>query len=323
MGADASMNKSPAHELNGEAWLQAENLNLSAPVAQQFYMQMGLTRQFEEAILKLFEQNELAGTTHTSMGQEANAVGIVNAMDRTRDTIWSNHRCHGHFLAYCGDALGLMAEIMGRETGVCGGRGGSQHLCSGRFRSNGVQGGIVPLAVGSAMARRSEGAIATVFLGDGTMGEGIVYESLNMASLWSAPVLMVVEDNGIAQTTPKAFGVAGSIVERAQPFGVKTYAYAGTDVLAINTIAQEAVNFVRSEGRPAWFVIETHRIGPHSKGDDTRDATTIAAAQSADPLDVLADHLTPDITEQLVTRCRAIIDRAVADARKAPFACAS
>ena len=161
-------------------------LALYRPLEGRFYQQMVLIRLVEEKLLELFNEGRIHGTTHTSIGQEANAVGILNAIDRDCDIVWSNHRCHGHFLAYSGEIEGLIAEVMGKSSGVSGGRGGSQHLCHRNFHSNGIQGGIVPIAVGSALAKKATGAIAIVFLGDGTMGEGLVYESLNLAALYRA-----------------------------------------------------------------------------------------------------------------------------------------
>jgi TPP-dependent pyruvate/acetoin dehydrogenase alpha subunit len=260
----------------------------------------------------------LFGTTHTSIGQEANAVGVINALDRDRDIVWSNHRCHGHFLAYSGEVEGLIAEIMGRVTGICGGRGGSQHLCYRNFHSNGIQGGIAPVAVGSALARKDEGAVAVVFLGDGTMGEGAVYESLNLASVFRAPVLFVVEDNDIAQTTPKSLTVSGSIVARAEPFGIRTFAYDGNDPLAICELAKEAVGYVRAESRPAWLYLRTERIGPHSKGDDTRPALRLEQARARDPLPPMRQRIAD--FEEIDAFCRSVVDGAVESAAAAAMA---
>ncbi len=119
------------------------------------------------------------------------------------DLIFSNHRCHGHYLARTGDVDGLMAEIMGRATGICGGRGGSQHICAHGVFSNGVQGGIAPVAAGLALAQNltQSGHIAVCFIGDGTLGEGVLYETLNIASKWKLPLLVVLENNGYAQST--------------------------------------------------------------------------------------------------------------------------
>ena len=142
------------------------------------FKNMVLIRKFEEKILELFSLGKISGTTHTYIGQEANAVGIFSILDGD-EIIFSNHRCHGHFLAYGGDPYLLAAELMGKSTGLVGGRGGSQHLQYKDFYSNGIQGGIVPVATGMAFAEKilNTKRMAIVFLGDGTFGEGVVYES--------------------------------------------------------------------------------------------------------------------------------------------------
>lgn len=312
-------NHYPAEWFDPEA---RDSINLifgdSTLLDERFYLQMGVVRRFELTLLEMFSRNELFGTTHTCMGQEANAVGLIAVLDLERDVVWSNHRCHGHFLAYGGPIDRLFAEIMGRKSGVCGGRGGSQHLCWRNFYSNGIQGGIAPLAVGCAMAERAEGAVAVAFLGDGTTGEGSLYESLNIASLWNLPVLFVVEDNGIAQTTPKGLAVSGSITERARPFGIDCYSYGGTDVRAIHDLAGEVVAEVRARSRPAWLHLETVRLGPHSKGDDTRSPDELAALTALDPLVVHRPRIgDPDRIDQL---CQIIITHALKTASAAPIA---
>src|SRR6185503_13815835 len=137
-----------------------------------FYERMFFIRRFEETLLDLFSLGKLVGTTHTYIGQEANATGLIDHLDPEVDTIFSNHRCHGHYLAFTDDAFGLLCEVMGKAPGVCGGKGGSQHLCKGNFYSNGVLGSIVPVATGIGLAekRKGTGAVSTVFLGDGTLG---------------------------------------------------------------------------------------------------------------------------------------------------------
>jgi TPP-dependent pyruvate/acetoin dehydrogenase alpha subunit len=293
-------------------------LALERPRPERYFQQMVLIRTLETTLLDMFSRGLLGGTTHTSLGQEANAVGVVDALDRAVDTIWSNHRCHGHFIAYSGEILGLLAEIMGRIDGVSGGRGGSQHLCYRNFRSNGIQGGIAPVAVGTAMAGRDDGAITTVFLGDGTMGQGAVYESLNLAAILNAPVLFVIEDNGIAQTTPKWRTVAGSIRERSLPFGVRAFDYDGFDPMAINDVAQQAVEYVRGQSRPAWLTIRTERLGPHSKGDDTRTEAEMERARARDPLPPLrAKIANPEAIEAF---CGAAVLTAIEACEQAPMA---
>jgi len=295
-------------------------LGLDLPLAERFYFQMHLIRTVEETLLDLFTKGELYGTTHTCIGQEADAVGVLNAVDRERDMIFSNHRGHGHFLAYCGHTEGLLAEIMGRRSGVCGGRGGSQHLHWKNFCSTGVQGGFVPLAVGAAYAERKSGAIAVSFLGDGTLGEGTVYEGLNLASLWAAPVLFVVEDNGIAQTTPRTLAMSGSIAARGEAFGIASRSLDTTDVAEIHATATELCEVVRRERRPAWLHLKTVRLGPHSKGDDTRGAEEMDALALRDPLLVQRPRVRhPEALESL---SRDIVERALAGARSAATACA-
>ena len=301
-----------------------ENFDWSAlgqnlPQPERFYWQMALIRATEQLLLRLFQDNKLFGTTHTCLGQEANAVGVINALERDRDSVWSNHRCHGHFLAYCGQATRLLAEVMGRIGGVCGGRGGSQHLSWAGFHSSGVQGGIVPLALGAAFADRSRGAVSAVFLGDGTMGEGLVYEGLNLASLWRLPVLFVIEDNGIAQTTARRLAVSGSIAERARPFGMRSFSHAGTDVLAIHDLARDAVAGIREGGGPAWLHIETVRLGPHSKGDDTRAASELEALWAQDPLALHGPRIAT--RAEIDRQVAALVAQALEDAERMPIAC--
>ena len=254
--------------------------------AARSYAQMFLIRRFEETLLEMFSLGKLVGTTHTCIGQEANAVGVVGALEPERDVVFSNHRCHGHYLAFTDDVQGLLREVMGREGGTCGGKGGSQHLCKGNFYSNGVQGSIVPVATGMALAEREKGTdgVTTVFLGDGTLGQGTVYECLNMASVWSLPLLIVVENNFYAQSTPSQLTVAGSIPERAQAFSVDTRHLETTDVEPIRAAAEEAVAHVREQGRPFFLVLDTYRFSPHSKGDENRDEAEIEARRQHDPL---------------------------------------
>src|SRR3989304_4350572 len=181
-----------------------------------FYERMYFIRRFEETLLELFGQGKLVGTTHTYIGQEADAVGGIAHLDPGRDVVFSTPRCHGHYLAFTEDALGLLCEVMGKAPGVCGGKGGSQHLCKGNFYSNGVLGSIVPVATGIALPEKGKGtgAVSTAFLGDGTLGEGGTYESLKLASVWKLPVLFVVENNHYAQSTPVELVLAGSITPR-------------------------------------------------------------------------------------------------------------
>ena len=189
----------------------------------ELYRGLCRIRHFEEAVLYAFPKGMFYGTTHTYLGQEANAVGVLAHLN-PGDIVFSNHRCHGHFIAYGGDLRSLFAELMGKATGVCGGLGGSQHLHWKNFYSNGILGSTVPVAVGTALAEKAKGskAITIAFLGDGALGEGVVYEGLNIASLWKAPILFILENNHIAQTTPIELAMAGEIPARFAAFGRNT-----------------------------------------------------------------------------------------------------
>jgi TPP-dependent pyruvate/acetoin dehydrogenase alpha subunit len=247
-------------------------------------------------VLEKFPSGVFYGTTHTYLGQEANAVAVLSCA-QPDDIVVSNHRCHGHFLAYGGDPQALFAELMGRATGVCGGRGGSQHLHWRNFYSNGVLGGTVPLATGMALAEkmRHSGAAAIVFLGDGTLGEGVVYEALNMASLWQAPILYVVENNHIAQTTPAGLAVSGDIMARFQAFGIPSLELDSSDVLEILPAARRLLDEVHRQSSPRALILHTARFGPHSKGDDTRDPSLVAQLhRQRDPLVIHGARLPDD-----------------------------
>lgn len=285
---------------------------------ERYFFEMSLIRHFEQALLRLFSENKLFGTTHTSLGQECNAVGFLDRIATDRDVIWSSHRCHGHFIAYSGNIQGLFAEIMGKRTGVSGGRGGSQHICYHRFYSNGIQGGITPQAVGAAYARKKEGAVAIAFIGDGTLGEGALYESLNLAALWQCPAIFVVEDNGIAQTTPSHLAVSGSAADRARAFGIRSFSLDTKNVLDIAALAQDVIAYVRTDGKPAWVHLKSVRLGPHSKGDDTRSADEMKQLRDNDPLLLYRRDIAR--AEAIEARCAALVQQAMAAAIAAPDA---
>ena len=242
-------------------------------------------RTFEETILRLFSENKLSGTTHTCIGQEATAVGIMEHI-APEDKVFSNHRCHGHYLAYGGPMESLLAEIMSRESGLCQGRGGSQHIHYRNFYSNGVQGGIVPNAVGMAWADRlhDEPGVTVVFIGDGTLGQGLVYESFNMASLYECPVLFVIEDNGYAMSTPRDKAVSGEIALRPAAFGIETAEITSNDVEELDLAFAAAFAYVRTHRKPFCQIVHNYRLAAHSKGDDVRDAAEIEAWRKKDPI---------------------------------------
>ena len=284
------------------------------------YRELYLIRRFEDTLLDLFSQGKLHGTTHTCIGQEANAVGVVAQLERGRDAIFSNHRCHGHYLAFTDDVDGLLCEVMGKEGGVCGGRGGSQHLCNDGFYSNGILGSTVPVATGMALAERERGAgaIAVSFLGDGTLGQGVVYESFNLASLWSLPILFVVENNGYAQSTPTRLELAVEVAARGTAFGIETRQLDTTDVVEIARVAAETVASIRAASRPRLLILDTYRLSPHSKGDDVRDPGEIEAARARDPLAVAARYVPVNDRHAIEAACELRLAAAVARAEAAP-----
>ena len=252
---------------------------------QNFYFEMKLIRTFEEKLLNLFEKNLIGGTTHTYIGQESNSTAIFDFINKQEDIIWSNHRCHGHFISYCGKIIDLMAEIVGKKDGICNGRGGSQHLNYKNFYSNGILGGSLPQALGASYAiKDNKDAIAVVFIGDGTLGSGYLYETMNLASLWSCPILFICENNFIAQTTPSKLTLSGEISLRPKAFGISTYECYEYNIKDISAISKKAIEEVRQERRPVFLEIGSVRLGPHSKGDDTREDITIEKIKNLDPM---------------------------------------
>ncbi|WIM99571.1 thiamine pyrophosphate-dependent dehydrogenase E1 component subunit alpha [Actinoplanes oblitus] len=286
------------------------------PLAHRRYRRMRFIRRFEETLLQLFEEGALNGTTHACIGQEADAVAVTEHL-ADGDHIFSNHRCHGHYLAHSGDALGLMAEIMGKEAGVCRGLGGSQHICAPGFKSNGVQGGIVPNAAGIALANQLSGndAVSVVFIGDGTLGEGVVYETLNMAALWKLPLLVVCEDNRWAQSTPIAANLAGDMASRFAAFGVPVREVDSTDVQELSEIAGAEVAAVRSGEGPRVLLIHTYRLCHHSKSDDERPEREIAERWLVEPLVVHGRRLDEADRRRIEDEVETALSEVVATAR--------
>ena len=287
---------------------------------ERFYRLIARIRRFEEIVLENFPKGIFWGTTHTYIGQEANAVGVLSHLSEN-DIVFSNHRSHGHFIAYGGDMYALFAELMGKPDGVCGGRGGSQHLHWKNFYSNGIQGGIVPIACGMALAEKFKGtrAVTVVFMGDGTMGEGVVYESFNMASLWQIPILFVVENNRIAQTTPIEMTVAGKIIDRFKAFAIPVKELDTSDVLEIYEAAATLIDTIRSGGNPQALILHTYRFGPHSKGDDTRDAKMMREIMnSRDPLRIHGKRIPMKQREKIMQEVQEELDVIFQRALKAP-----
>ena len=300
---------------------QFNSKTVSQSKLEYSYRSMLRIRRFEETVLVEFSRGHFFGTTHTYIGQEANAVGVLENIDPD-DIVVSNHRSHGHFLAYGGDLRALFAEIMGKSTGVSGGRGGSQHLHWKNFYSNGVLGGTIPIATGLALAEKfnQRETITVTFLGDGALGEGILYESLNMASLWSAPILFVLENNHIAQTTPVEMNLAGDIASRFSAFSIETEVLDTSDVLEIQSAARQSISEVRKSSSPQALILNTYRFGPHSKGDDTRPKEQILALQkNRDPLLIHEKHFNQDQIKTIKQEVNHEVSQAFQEAIADPF----
>jgi 2-oxoisovalerate dehydrogenase E1 component len=278
-----------------------------------------LIRAFEERLLRLFAEGKLFGTVHTCIGQELTGIALAESL-RDGDNVCSTHRCHGHFIARTGDVDGLLAEIMGRTTGVCGGRGGSQHVYAKGFFSNGVQGGMLPVAGGLAFAQKHVGArsITVAFIGDGTLGEGVLYEVLNVVSKWELPLLVIVENNLYAQSTHHEQTLAGDIGTRAAAFGLFNARTSVWDPTDLRRTIDRAVAHVREERRPALLEVDAYRLMAHSKGDDDRDRAEVEAYWARDPLSLFGQEK-KKLARRLRSQAERRIDQAVSRAEAAPY----
>ena len=248
-------------------------------------------RVFEERVGELTRADEVHGLVHLSIGQEAVAAGVCRQL-RPDDAVYSNHRAHGHAIAKGAPLGGIMAELMGRSDGLCRGLGGSMHLVDfdhGLLGATGVVGGNVPLALGSALASRLLGGdqVAVVFFGDGAVQSGIFVESVNLATLWRLPVILVCENNGFAEFTPRS---AHTNVERVSdvvsPYGLGRETVDGNDVVAVHsTFARFLAAARRGEG-PLLLECLTHRLRGHYEGDPQRYREALAAEkwQELDPI---------------------------------------
>jgi len=257
------------------------------------YRTMRRIRSAELRLAELFAGGEVPGFIHLSIGQEAVAAGVMAAL-QPADTIASNHRGHGHCLARGVDLTGLFAEIMGRDTGLCRGRGGSMHVADmriGMLGANGIVGAGIPLAVGSALAHQVRGndGVAVVFFGDGALAEGVLHESLNLASLWKLPLLLVCENNGWSEFSPAEQQFSAKPLELAAAFGVAGEQVDGNDVVAVLDAAMRLRAQVAGEG-PRMLECITDRVRGHYEGDPQRYRAG-TTRELTDPLDACRRRL--------------------------------
>ena len=246
---------------------------METKVMKDLYYQMLLIRRFEEKVLEMFAYDKLSGSMfHVCIGEEAVGAAAMSVINRD-DYITSTHRGHGHFIAKGGDLKLMMAELFGKETGYCKGKGGSMHIADisfGHLGANGIVGGGFALATGAAYASklRKDGKVTLCFFGDGAANEGLFHESLNMAGLWKLPIVYICENNQYALSTPYGKSSASAtIAERAPSYGMKGVTVDGMDVLAVREAVKEAVDNARSGGGPALVECLTYRFYGHSRGD--------------------------------------------------------
>jgi acetoin:2,6-dichlorophenolindophenol oxidoreductase subunit alpha len=280
---------------------------VTAPeLVHRLYRTMSLIRAFEQTASRLLASGELAGFLHLSIGQEAVAAGVCDVLSE-QDYLTTTHRGHGHCIAKGARPDAMFAEIFGRAAGYCAGRSGSMHVADpalGILGANAIVGAGIPIAAGGALAAvvRGEPRVAAAFFGDGAVAEGVFHESLNLAALWSLPVVFVCENNGFAELTPTGVHLrATSVAEYAAPHRVPAESVDGTDVLAVRAAAARAVDRARDGGGPTLLECRTNRWHGHFEGDaqQYRTAAGLAAARARDPLRLLADAAGPELAGDL------------------------
>ncbi|WP_455924809.1 thiamine pyrophosphate-dependent dehydrogenase E1 component subunit alpha [Pseudomonas putida] len=246
--------------------------SLSADQLLHAYRVMRTIRVFEERLHVEFATGEIPGFVHLYAGEEASAAGVMAHLGDT-DFIASTHRGHGHCIAKGVDVYGMMAEIYGKKTGVCQGKGGSMHIADmekGMLGANGIVGAGAPLAVGAALAAKLKGTdgVGVAFFGDGGSNEGAVFEAMNMASVWNLPCIFVAENNGYAEATASNWSVAcDHIADRAVGFGMPGVTVDGFDFFAVHEAAGAAIERARAGEGPSLIEVKLTRYYGHFEGD--------------------------------------------------------
>jgi len=237
-------------------------------VALQLYRKMVLCRKFEEKVVELVNKNEIYGTTHEYVGEEAVAVGVCSAL-RNDDLISSTHRGHGHIISKGGDIKYMFAELLGRVDGYNKGKGGSMHIADvniGVLGANGIVGAGVPIAVGAALAIKVKkmDKVVISFFGDGASNQGVVHEAMNMAAIWDLPIIFVCENNQYAVSTSVKYSLRiENISERARAYGFEGKTIDGMDVLEVYNSSKEIISKTRSENKPFLLECKTYRYSGH------------------------------------------------------------
>ncbi len=300
-------------------------MKLQSDQARDMLRKMYEIRFFEETVDDLFARGLVHGTMHLSVGQEASAVGSIFALNKD-DYILSTHRGHGHCIAKGADINLMMAEFMGKETGYCRGRGGSMHIADMEGRNlgaNGVVGGGIPLAVGVGLSlqMRRSGEIIMGFFGDGAANQGCFHEALNMAAIWSLPVVYVCENNqyGMSMSTRRAMAIE-RISQRAVAYGMPGVTVDGNDVLEVYEAAREAAERARSGAGPTLLECVTYRWKGHSKSDQEsyRTKEEVQSWKKKDPIPRFRKLLVRErvITEEEAAATEEEAKRTIAGARE-------
>lgn len=236
------------------------------------YKQMWLIRYFEEKVDEFFAKGMIHGTTHLAVGQEATAVGSCAVLNED-DMITSTHRGHGHCIAKGAEVNRMMAELFGRTTGYCKGKGGSMHIADvskGNLGANGIVGGGFSIATGAALTSKmkNQGKVVLCYFGDGASNEGSFHEAVNLASIWKLPVIFFCENNQYGMSGPvKEMVNIEHIAQRAEAYGIPGHVVEGNDVFDVMNVVQEAVDFARNGGGPTIIEAKTYRWKGHSKSD--------------------------------------------------------
>ena len=241
----------------------------------RMYTQMARIRAFEDQANKLYLSAKMPGLTHMYSGQEAVAVGICEALKKT-DHITSTHRGHGHCVAKGAEFKQMFCELLGKEEGYCRGKGGSMHIAdqaNGNLGANAIVGGSAGIATGAALSAKNLGKddVTVCFFGDGALGQGLLYEVMNMASLWSLPVIYACENNLYGEYTKVEEMAAGELTGRAKAFGIEAFELDGQDVLAVNNLSQKLVARARNGEGPFFIQLNTYRYHGHHVGDINRE----------------------------------------------------
>ena len=307
---------------------------IGAELALRMYEQMQRIRAFEERVDQLYRSAKMPGLAHLYVGQEAVAVGVCEALRRD-DFITSSHRGHGHCLAKGAAVERMFCELLGKEEGYCRGKGGSMHIAdheNGNLGANAIVGGSTGIATGAAFSAKARGSdqIAACFFGEGALGQGVLYEVMNMAALWTLPVVYVCENNSYNEYTHYRETTAGGLTERAAAFGIPQEAVDGQDVLAVYAAATRAGERARRREGPSFLLCETYRYHGHHVGDVDRAYYRSKEEEEQwkaerDPLQILRAWILEkgfadeEVLEQTAERVETEVAAAAEHALAAPF----